>query len=75
MPTIRTDPKSAAHALAKDVLTKLPSLRKRVRTATPYMLLVDAIAVLHVRATGIFSPRDPGHLAAPRRGISRSTRA
>lgn len=50
MLTIRTDPASVAHALARDVLSKLSSLRKRVRTTTPYALLADAIAALHVRA-------------------------
>jgi ATP-dependent exoDNAse (exonuclease V) beta subunit len=50
MLTIRTDPASVGHALAKDVLMKLSSLRKRARTTTPYALLADAIAVLHVRA-------------------------
>lgn len=50
MLTIRTDPASVDHALAKDVLMKLSSLRKRARTTTPYALLADAIAVLHVRA-------------------------
>ncbi|TCU63740.1 ATP-dependent exoDNAse (exonuclease V) beta subunit [Bradyrhizobium sp. R2.2-H] len=50
MLTIRTDPGSVTHALAKDVLAKLSSLRKRVRTTTPYALLADAIAALHVRA-------------------------
>jgi len=37
------------HALAKDVLTKLSSLRRSARTTTPYALLADAIAALHVR--------------------------
>ncbi|WP_035678816.1 UvrD-helicase domain-containing protein [Bradyrhizobium liaoningense] len=50
MLTIRTDPASVAHVLAKDVLTKLSSLRKLVRTTTPYALLADAVATLHVRA-------------------------
>ncbi|WP_409192023.1 UvrD-helicase domain-containing protein [Bradyrhizobium sp. RDM4] len=50
MLTIRTDPANVAHVLAKDVLTKLSSLRKRVRTTTPYALLADAVAALHVRA-------------------------
>lgn len=50
MLTIRTDPASVAHALAKDVMTKLSSLRKRARTTTPYALLADAIAALRVRA-------------------------
>ncbi|HTE38824.1 MAG TPA: 3'-5' exonuclease, partial [Reyranella sp.] len=49
MLTLRTDPASVNHALAKDVLTKLSSLRRRARTTTPYALLADAIAVLHVR--------------------------
>jgi ATP-dependent exoDNAse (exonuclease V) beta subunit len=38
------------HALAKDVLTELSSLRKRARTTTPHALLADATAALHVRA-------------------------
>jgi exodeoxyribonuclease-5 len=49
MLTIRTDPASVGHALAKDVLTKLTSLLREARTTTPYALLADAIAALHVR--------------------------
>jgi ATP-dependent exoDNAse (exonuclease V) beta subunit len=49
MLTLRTDPASVIHPLAKDVLTKLSSLRRRARTTTPYALLADAIAALHVR--------------------------
>ncbi|MEH6952557.1 UvrD-helicase domain-containing protein [Nitrobacter sp. NHB1] len=49
MLTLRTDPASVNHALAKDVLMKLSSLRRRVRTTTPNALLADAIAALHVR--------------------------
>ncbi|MCA6104858.1 UvrD-helicase domain-containing protein [Bradyrhizobium australafricanum] len=50
MLTIRTDPESVGHALARDVLIKLSSLRKRARTTIPYALLADAIAAFHVRA-------------------------
>ncbi len=49
MLTIRTDPASVGHALAKDVLTKLSSLLRGARITTPYALLADAIAALHVR--------------------------
>jgi ATP-dependent exoDNAse (exonuclease V) beta subunit len=49
MLTLRTDPTNVSHALAKDVLTLLSSLRRRARITTPYALLADAIAVLHVR--------------------------
>jgi len=49
MLTLRTDPASVNHGLAKDVLMKLSSLRRRVRTTTPNALLADAIAALHVR--------------------------
>jgi len=49
MLTLRTDPANVHHALAKEVLTLLSSLRRRARTTTPYALLADAIAALHVR--------------------------
>ena len=49
MLTLQTDPASVNHPVAKDVLTKLSSLRRRARTTTPYALLADATAALHVR--------------------------
>ena len=47
--SIRTDPESVAHPLAKSVLEKLQHLRRRAPVTTPLLLLSEAIEQLHVR--------------------------
>jgi exodeoxyribonuclease-5 len=44
-----TDPAHLTHDTARSVLDILESLRRRARTTTPYILLADAVASLHVR--------------------------
>jgi exodeoxyribonuclease-5 len=44
-----TDPAHVTHETARSVLSILQSLRRRARTTTPYVLLADAVASLHVR--------------------------
>jgi exodeoxyribonuclease-5 len=52
LPTLSlwTNPTHVAHDTARSVLSCLQSLRRRVSTTTPYILLADAIAALDVRA-------------------------
>lgn len=47
--TIRTDPESVAHPLARAVIEKLQHLRRRAPVTTPLLLLSEAIEQLHVR--------------------------
>ena len=44
-----TDPAHVTHEAARSVLKILQSLSRRGRTTTPYALLADALAALHVR--------------------------
>jgi ATP-dependent exoDNAse (exonuclease V) beta subunit len=46
--TIRTDPATVAHPLARVVLEKLQDLRRRSPVTTPLLLLSEAIEQLHV---------------------------
>ena len=47
--SVRTDPQSITHPLAKSVLQKLHYLRRRAPVTTPLLLLSEAIEQLHVR--------------------------
>lgn len=47
--TIRSDPESVAHPLARAVLEKLQDLRRRAPVTTPLLLLSEAIEQLHIR--------------------------
>lgn len=47
--SVRTDPESVTHPLAKSVLEKLHHLRRRAPVTTPLLLLSEAIEQLHVR--------------------------
>ncbi|MBX9591683.1 MAG: UvrD-helicase domain-containing protein [Hyphomonadaceae bacterium] len=47
--TIRTDPESVEHPLAKSVLEMLQRLRRRAAVTTPLLLLSEAIEQLQVR--------------------------
>ena len=47
--TIRTDPATVAHPLARIVLERLQDLRRRAPVTTPLLLLSEAIEQLHVR--------------------------
>lgn len=47
--TIRTEPASVAHPLARAVLEKLQDLRRRAQITTPLLLLSEAIEQLYVR--------------------------
>ena len=47
--SVRTDPESVKHPLAKSVLEKLHHLRRRAPVTTPLLLLSEAIEQLHVR--------------------------
>jgi ATP-dependent exoDNAse (exonuclease V) beta subunit len=47
--SVRTDPESITHPLAKSVLEKLRHLRQRAPVTTPLLLLSEAIEQLHVR--------------------------
>lgn len=47
--TIRTDPATVAHPLARIVLEKLQHLRRRAPVTTPLLLLSETIEQLHVR--------------------------
>ena len=49
MLSLRTDPAHVVHPTARSVLEILQSLRRRASTTTPYALLADALAALHVR--------------------------
>ena len=44
-----TNPSDVTHVTARSVLACLQSLSRRARTTTPYILLADAVAALHVR--------------------------
>lgn len=44
-----TSPASISHDTARSVIAALQSLSLRTRTTTPYILLADALAALHVR--------------------------
>jgi ATP-dependent exoDNAse (exonuclease V) beta subunit len=50
LPTLSlwTNPAHVIHDTARSVLALLQSLRRRARTTTPYILLADAVAALHV---------------------------
>jgi ATP-dependent exoDNAse (exonuclease V) beta subunit len=49
MLSLWTNPSQVTHETARSVLSTLQSLRRRARTTTPYILLTDAIAALHMR--------------------------
>jgi len=48
--TVWTKPELIAHPLAKEAISSLQSLHRRVRTTTPHALLADAMSIFHVRA-------------------------
>jgi CRISPR-associated exonuclease Cas4 len=48
--SLRTDPASIPHPLARETLTILRGLRLRVRTVAPALLLAEAVERLNVRA-------------------------
>lgn len=48
--SLRTDPATVQHADAREVLTILKDLQRRVHSTSPALLLAEAIERLHVRA-------------------------
>jgi CRISPR-associated exonuclease Cas4 len=48
---LATDPALIGHAVAREVLTILRDLRRRVRSTTPFLLLSEALERLRVRPT------------------------
>ncbi|TIV63790.1 MAG: DNA helicase, partial [Mesorhizobium sp.] len=47
--TVRTDPESVQHPLAKDILTVLQNLRRKASIVTPSLILAEAIERLNAR--------------------------
>ncbi len=56
---LNVDPQAIAHPLARDILEKLQSLRRRSNSTTPHELLSQAVDVLRVRP--ILLQRHRGH--------------
>lgn len=61
--TINMDLEAVAHPVAKEVLTRLQGLRRRINAATPHQLIAEAIDALNVRA--ILLQRHQGQAERP----------
>jgi hypothetical protein len=55
--TLRTDPTFVPNPVARETLTILRDLRRRVRTTAPSLLIAEAVERLHVRA--VLAARSP----------------
>lgn len=61
--SVNMDLDAIAHPVAREVLTKLQSLRRRINAATPHQLVAEAIDALNVRA--ILLPRHRSQAERP----------
>ena len=61
--TINMDLEAVVHPVAKEVLTRLQGLRRRINAATPHQLIAEAVDALNVRA--ILLQRHQGQAERP----------